>query len=120
MKYSITDLSKEFSITLRTIRHYEDIGLISPERAGTVRWFSNRDRGRLKLILLARRLNFSLGDIRKLIHFYDAAKRGEKSANEKFLIGLDQHRARLFKHQQDIEMMLNEIDFFEADCRKLK
>ena len=69
--YSIGDLSREFKVTLRTLRFYEDKGLISPERRGTTRIYSRRDRGRLKLILRGKKVGFSLEDIREMLDLYD-------------------------------------------------
>ena len=64
--YTITALAAEFGLTTRTIRHYEDEGLLAPRREGLNRLFSNRDRVRLKLVLRGKRLGFSLGEIREL------------------------------------------------------
>ena len=70
--YSIGDLSREFGVTTRTIRFYEDQGLLSPNRNGQNRIYQARDRVRLKLILRGKRLGFSLKEINKLIELYDA------------------------------------------------
>lgn len=69
--FKIGDLSKEFGVTLRTLRFYEDRGLLSPERRGTTRLYSRRDRKRLRLILLAKTLGFSLTEAKQLIELYD-------------------------------------------------
>ena len=69
--FKIGDLSKEFGVTLRTLRFYEDRGLLSPERRGTTRLYSRRDRTRLRLILLAKLLGFSLTEAKQLIELYD-------------------------------------------------
>ncbi|MEM8877228.1 MAG: MerR family DNA-binding transcriptional regulator [Pseudomonadota bacterium] len=69
--YSIGDLSREFGVTLRTLRFYEDKGLISPERRGTTRIYSRRDRGRLQLILRGKKVGFSLEDIKEMLDLYD-------------------------------------------------
>ncbi|GLQ05480.1 MerR family transcriptional regulator [Sneathiella chinensis] len=69
--YSITDLAEEFGVTSRTIRFYEDKGLVTPRRDGLTRIYSRSDRARLKLILRGRRLGFSLQDIKKMIDLYD-------------------------------------------------
>jgi DNA-binding transcriptional MerR regulator len=69
--WSITALAEEFGVTLRTIRHYEDVGLINPERRGTTRVFHARDRIRLQLILRGKRLGFSLPEIRTIVNMYD-------------------------------------------------
>ena len=69
--FKIGDLSKEFGVTLRTLRFYEDRGLLLPERRGTTRLYSRRDRKRLRLILLAKTLGFSLTEAKQLIELYD-------------------------------------------------
>ena len=116
--YSITELAKEFSVTTRTIRHYEDEGLLSPRREGLNRLFSNRDRVRLKLTLRGKRLGFTLAEIRELFDLYDLA-RDEKRQLQEFLAKLERRRALLEQQREDIEVMLNEITFFENQCRKL-
>jgi DNA-binding transcriptional MerR regulator len=116
--HTITELAKEFDITTRTIRHYEDEGLLSPRREGQNRLFSQRDRVRLKLALRGKRLGFTLAEIRELFDLYDLA-RDEKRQLEQFLTKLEKRRASLEQQREDIEVMLNEIAFFESQCRKL-
>ena len=115
---SISDLAQEFGITTRTIRHYEDQGLLSPARKGQNRLFSKRDRVRLKLALRGARLGFTLGEIRELFDMYDLAH-GEKLQLEEFLSKLQKRRDLLQQQREDIEVMLNEIAFFDSQCRKL-
>jgi len=116
-KYSISELAQEFGITTRTIRYYEDQGLISPERNGLSRIFSNRDRVRLKLALRGKRLGFSLGEIRELFELYDVS-RDERRQLEAFLGKLERRRTMLEQQREDIEIMLNEIHFFSDQCRR--
>lgn len=116
--HTITDLAKEFAITTRTIRHYEDEGLLAPRREGQNRLFSQRDRVRLKLALRGKRLGFTLAEIRELFDLYDLA-RDEKRQLEQFLTKLEKRRSLLQQQREDIEVMLNEITFFESQCRKL-
>jgi DNA-binding transcriptional MerR regulator len=116
--HTITELAKEFDITTRTIRHYEDEGLLSPRREGQNRLFSQRDRVRLKLALRGKRLGFTLAEIRELFDLYDLA-RDEKRQLEEFLTKLEKRRTSLEQQREDIEVMLNEITFFESQCRKL-
>ena len=116
--HTITELAKEFEITTRTIRHYEDEGLLSPRREGQNRLFSQRDRVRLKLALRGKRLGFTLAEIRELFDLYDLA-RDEKRQLQQFLAKLEKRRALLQQQREDIEVMLNEITFFEAQCRKV-
>jgi DNA-binding transcriptional MerR regulator len=116
--HTITELAQEFGITTRTIRHYEDEGLLSPRRDGQNRLFSQRDRVRLKLALRGKRLGFTLAEIRELFDLYDLA-RDEKRQLSEFLAKLEKRRALLKQQREDIEVMLNEITFFEGQCRKL-
>ena len=116
--FSISDLAKEFGVTTRTIRYYEDQGLLSPAREGLNRVFSNRDRVRLKLALRGKRLGFSLAEIRELFELYDVS-RDEQRQLEAFLERLERRRALLEQQREDIEVMLSEIDFFANQCRRL-
>ena len=116
--YTISQLAAEFDVTTRTIRFYEDQGLISPKREGSRRVFSSRDRVRLKLALRGKRLGFSLAEIRELFELYDIS-RDERQQLEQFLAKLDRRRAHLEQQREDIEVMLNEISFFATQCRRL-
>jgi DNA-binding transcriptional MerR regulator len=116
--YSISELAREFGVTTRTIRFYEDQGLLSPKRAGPTRIFSNRDRVRLKLALRGKRLGFSLAEIRELFELYDVS-RDEKKQLAAFLVRLERRRALLEQQREDVEVMLSEIDFFANQCRRL-
>mgnify|MGYP003579375015 FL=1 len=116
--YTISQLAAEFDVTTRTIRFYEDQGLISPKREGSSRVFSGRDRVRLKLALRGKRLGFSLAEIRELFELYDIS-RDERKQLEQFLAKLDRRRAHLEQQREDIEVMLNEISFFATQCRRL-
>jgi DNA-binding transcriptional MerR regulator len=116
--FSISELAREFGVTTRTIRHYEEQGLLSPRRERTSRIFSARDRVRLKLALRGKRLGFSLSDIRELFELYDLA-RDERKQLEEFLAKLEKRRALLEQQKEDIEVMLNEVSFFAGQCRRL-
>ncbi len=116
--HTITDLAKEFGITTRTIRHYEDEGLLSPRREGQNRLFSHRDRVRLKLALRGKRLGFTLAEIRELFNLYDLA-RDEKRQLQELITKLEKRRVLLEQQREDIEVMLNEITFFENQCKTL-
>ena len=116
--FTISELAKEFGVTTRTIRFYEDQGLLSPKRKGTNRVFSPRDRVRLKLALRGKRLGFSLAEIRELFELYDVS-RDEHNQLEEFLTRLERRRAHLEQQREDIEVMLREIDFFANQCRRL-
>src|SRR3970040_1067776 len=116
--FTISELAKEFGVTTRTIRFYEDEGLLSPTREGINRVFSPRDRVRLKLALRGKRLGFSLAEIRDLFELYDVS-RDEHKQLEEFLTRLERRRAHLEQQREDIEVMLREIDFFANQCRRL-
>jgi len=116
--FSISDLARECGVTTRTIRHYEEQGLLSPKREGMNRVFSNRDRVRLKLALRGKRLGFTLGEIRELFDLYDLAK-DERRQLEEFLAKLEKRRVLLEQQREDIEVMLNEVNFFADQCRRL-
>lgn len=116
--FTISELAKEFDVTTRTIRFYEDQGLLSPAREGTTRVFSARDRVRLKLALRGKRLGFSLAEIRELFELYDVS-RDEHKQLEEFLAKLERRRARLEQQREDVDAMLSEIDFFANQCRRL-
>lgn len=111
-EYTISDLAKEFGITSRSIRHYEDEKLICPERRGVHRIYSARDRVRLQLILRGKRLGFSLAQIREIIDLYDLPEGKQKQA--KLLVELIQKRRdALLQQRKDIEHMLKELDMLE-------
>jgi DNA-binding transcriptional MerR regulator len=116
--FSISELAKEFGVTTRTIRYYEDQRLLNPKRDGLSRIFTNRDRVRLKLALRGKRLGFSLNEIRELFELYDVS-RDEKRQLAEFLGKLERRRAILEQQREDIEVMLNEIEFFATQCRRL-
>jgi DNA-binding transcriptional MerR regulator len=115
--YTIRDLAKEFGVTPRTLRHYEDEGLLTPQRKGQSRLFSPRDRIRLKLALRSKRLGMSLADIRDLFELHDRAQ-SETHRLEEFLAQIAERRSLLEQQREDIEVMLNEMAFFESQCRK--
>lgn len=117
-KFSISDLAREFDITPRTIRFYEDRGLISPQREGRKRIYTRRDRTRLKLALRGKRLGFSLTEIGYLIDMYDTARDKNTQLTE-FLNGLSQRKAALIQQREDIEAVLQEVSAFEQQCKEL-
>lgn len=111
-------MAKEFGVTTRAIRFYEDQGLLAPTREGINRIYGNRDRVRLRLTLRGKRLGFSLGQIKELFDIYDSA-RGEQAQLHQYLELLAERRALLEQQREDIEAVLREIDAFEAQCRNL-
>src|SRR5437867_6571607 len=115
--YSISDLAREFALTTRAIRFYEDEGLLAPRRSGRSRIYGERERVRIKLILRGKRLGLSLSEIRELLDLYEATK-SERPQLLKFLQVLAQRRAMLNQQQEDIAIVLSEIDSLEKQCRK--
>jgi DNA-binding transcriptional MerR regulator len=115
---SITELAREFDITPRAIRFYEDHGILRPAREGLRRVYSVRDRTRLKLTLRGKRLGLSLQQIRELVDMYESRK-DEQPQARRFLAVLAQHRAALEQQREDIEVTLAEIARHEAECRRL-
>ncbi len=118
LTYSISDLAKEFGITTRTIRFYEDQGLLAPHREGRKRVYTRRDRTRLKLILRGKRLGFTLGEVGELFEHYDSID-GEERQLRRFLDILTDKRAKLEEQRSDLEAALQEIAANEARCRQL-
>ena len=116
--FSISDLAREFGITPRPIRCYEDQGLISPRREGRTRIFSHRDRTRLKLALRGKRLGFSLAEIGYLIGMY-ATERDKNAQLSELLNGLGQRKAALVQQREDIEAVLHEVSAYELQCQEL-
>ena len=115
--YSISDLAAEFDVTTRTIRFYEDQGLITPLRQGTRRLFRPRDRTRLKLILRGKRLGFSLAEILEIVDLYDAAP-GESGQLRLLISKISNRREYLRQQLQDIEATWSDLDAVEARCVK--
>ncbi len=115
--WTITDLAREHGVTLRTIRFYEDRGLLTPQRRGLQRIFSNRDRVRLGLILRGRRLGFSLDEIARIVDMYDAEP-GEVGQLRYLLDQIAARRAELEQRRADIEETLAELDEVERRCRE--
>ena len=115
--YTITQLAREFGLTTRAIRFYEDHGLIAPTRAGRNRVYGNCDKVRLKLTLRGKRLGLSLSEIRELIDMYDAAK-DEHAQVERLQQVLRKRRSVLEQQREDIEVVLGGIAAFEEQCRQ--
>ena len=115
--WSITQLAEEFGVTLRTLRHYEDVGLVSPERRGATRVYHPRDRIRVQLILRGRRLGFSLPDIRTIVNMYDEQP-GEAGQLHYLLGQIEVRRAELGRLRLDIDQTLEELDVVAGRCRE--
>ncbi|WP_459644652.1 MerR family transcriptional regulator [Kineococcus sp. NUM-3379] len=113
--WSITRVAQDLGVTLRTIRWYEDRGLVAPERRGQQRLFSARDRVRLALVLRGRRLGFSLEEIRTILDMYDAEP-GE-AGQLRYLLGeIRRRRAELEQRRADLEQTLAEFAELEGRC----
>jgi DNA-binding transcriptional MerR regulator len=107
--YSIGELAKEFGVTPRAIRFYEDKGLIRPARDGMNRVFSNRERARLKMILQGKRVGLALGDIREIIDLYDLGD-GQRRQMQTSLTKFEDHLDDLRKQRDDIEGAIGELE----------
>jgi len=116
-EFSISELAREFAITPRAIRFYEDQGLLAPRRDGQRRIYTPRDRTRLKLTLRGKRLGLTLSEIRELIDMYEPG-RDARPQLERFLDVLEAHRASLLQQRADIEAQLAEILTFEKKVKK--
>ena len=116
-EFSISELAREFDITPRAIRFYEDQGLLAPRREGQRRVYTPRDRTRLKLTLRGKRLGLTLSEIKELIDMYEPG-RDERPQLERFLSVLEEHKTSLLQQRKDIEAQLSEIQTFEKRVRK--
>ncbi len=116
LQYSIGELSKLFDITARSIRFYEEQGLLVPERQGQNRIYHLKDKVRLKLILRGKRLGFSLAEIKTLFDLYDTNLTSAVQL-ETMLALTEQKRAVLNQQLSDIQMLMSELDDVEARCR---
>ncbi len=115
--FAISDLAREFGITPRTIRFWEDQGILAPQREGSKRVFTRRDRARLKMALRGKRLGLSLAEIKDLIGMY-ASTDDETSQLVECLRVMEKRRAALEQQREDIQAMLAEIDQFESLCQQ--
>lgn len=113
--YSMTDLTREFGLTSRAIRYYEQEGLIQPARRGQTRVFSLRDRTRLRLINRGRRLGFSIAEIREILDLYNP-ERGEAEQLAHLLRKARERREALLQQRSDIDAILEELEQLEDSC----
>ncbi len=109
--YRIGDLAREFDVTLRTLRFYEDKGLVTPKRSGTTRLYSDCDRTRLTLILFSKRVGFSLIEIRELLELYDAGKHSRKNPLSTSRHLFQEKLAVLEKQKTDVEKAIEELSY---------
>lgn len=114
--YSISELARELDVTTRTIRFYEEQGMLAPGRRGQERIYTARDRVVLKLILRGKRIGFSLAECKELIDMYDP-RSGNLRQLERFLEKIAERRRRLEQQLLDIQQMQLELDTAEERCR---
>lgn len=113
--YSISELAHEFDVTPRTIRYYEDEGLLTPLREGQTRIYSHRDKIRLKLTLRGKRLGFSLAEIRELFDMYDTDKSSKTQLHSMIQL-IEEKRRALHQQLEDIQMVMAELEAAEQRC----
>lgn len=114
--YSIGEIAREFDITTRSIRFYEDQGLLSPKRQGQTRLYTNKDRVRLKLILRGKRLGFSLAETKNLFDLYDMENSSARQLHTVLAL-IDDKRISLKQQLEDIKVLLVELTNLEDRCR---
>lgn len=116
--YTIGELAREFDLTTRAIRFYEDCGLLSPQRSGRNRVYTARDRTRLKLTLRGKRLGLTLAEVKDLVDMYESP-RDTQPQLKKFLVVLAAHRAQLEQQMADLNVTLDEVRAHEKEARRL-
>ena len=107
--WSIRQLCREFDVTPRALRFYEDKGLLGPERRGSSRIYSGRDRARLQLILRGKRVGFSLADIAELLALYDRQDGGATQMAAS-LVKFRERIGQLRRQREDIAKAINELE----------
>ena len=115
--FAISDLAREFEITPRTIRFWEDQGILAPQREGSKRIFTRRDRARLKMALRGKRLGLSLAEIKDLIGMYSSTEDETPQLLECLRV-MEKRRLALEQQREDIEAMLAEIAQVETQCQQ--
>ena len=116
--FTIGELAREFDLTTRAIRYYEDCGLITPQRAGRNRVYTQRDRTRLKLTLRGKRLGLTLAEVKELVDMYESP-RDTRPQLQKYLAVLGAHRAQLEQQMADLHITLDEVRAHEKEARRL-
>lgn len=115
--WTIRQLADEYGLTLRTLRHYEELGLLHPVRVGTAREYHQRDRIRLELILRGRRVGFSLDEIAVIVNMYDEPP-GEAGQLNYLIEQCDVRRRTLEQQRLDIDATIADLDGIAARCRE--
>ena len=113
--YTVTELTREFDISTRTLRFYEDEGLVHPVRRGRTRLFRPSDRHLIKQILRGKRLGFSIAEIRDIIQMYREPP-GEAGQLRKIIVKIEERREELRQKRRDLEETLSELDRSEEAC----
>lgn len=114
--FSISDLAQEFAITPRTLRFYEEKGLLKPTRQGQTRIYSQADRTRLKLVLRGKRLGLSLEDSAEIIAMYDPRNNNRRQL-ERLCQAIAARKAHLLEQRRELDALLEELDRFESRTR---
>jgi DNA-binding transcriptional MerR regulator len=115
---TIGELAREFDLTTRAIRFYEDCGLLAPQRVGRNRVYTARDRTRLKLTLRGKRLGLTLAEVKELVDMYESP-RDTLPQLKKFLVVLATHRAQLEQQMADLHVTLDEVRAHEKEAKRL-
>ena len=115
---TIGELAREFDLTTRAIRFYEDCGLLAPQREGRNRVYTARDRTRLKLTLRGKRLGLTLAEVKELVDMYESP-RDTLPQLKKFLVVLATHRAQLEQQMADLHATLDEVRTHEKEAKRL-
>ncbi len=115
--YTISELSKEFDITTRSIRFYEDQGLLAPQREGLKRIYSRHDRTWLKLILRGKRLGLTLAEISQILDLYDTSSTNNDQQLLVFIEKIQTRKAALLQQMDDISALQHELDAAEQRCK---
>ena len=116
--FTIGELAREFDLTTRAIRFYEDCGLITPQRSGRNRVYTQRDRTRLKLTLRGKRLGLTLAEVKDLVDMYESP-RDTQAQLKKYLAVLGAHREQLEQQLADLHATLAEVRSHEKEARRL-
>jgi DNA-binding transcriptional MerR regulator len=118
LTFTIGELAREFDLTTRAIRFYEDCGLITPQRSGRNRVYTQRDRTRLKLTLRGKRLGLTLAEVKDLVDMYESP-RDTRAQLEKYLVVLGSHREQLEQQMADLHVTLDEVRSHEREAHRL-
>ena len=116
--FTIGELAREFDLTTRAIRFYEDCGLLQPHRQGRNRVYTNRDRTRLKLTLRGKRLGLTLAEVKELVDMYESPRDTVPQLNRLLLV-LATHREQLDQQLADLHVTLDEVRSHEREARRL-